>query len=568
MKILVTGANGYIGSKVVRQLCNDGVDVIATDINNSFIDKRARFIRANIFEEKENWLDFFENPDVCLHLAWRNGFVHNSDSHMQDLSKHFSFLKNLIDNGLKQVASMGSMHEVGYWEGKIDENTPCNPMSQYGIAKNALRKSLEIYASEKKCKFQWLRGFYIYGDDLHGNSIFCKLRKAVNEGKKDFPFTSGLNEYDFIHIDELAKQISACVKQNKILGVINCCSGKPISLAEEIETYIKANELPIKLEYGKYPERPYDSPCIYGDNTKILEIIKLSKRILVTGANGQLGHDCIRELHNRGYSNVIGIDIDDVDITNKKAVSEYIEKFKPEIVMHNAAWTAVDKAEQCPDKVYEINTLGPLYIADVCNRIGAKMVYISTDYVFDGKGTTPFEIEDKKNGLSIYGKTKAQGEDNVIKTCSRYFIVRISWAFGINGNNFVKTMIRIARSGKREITVVNDQIGSVTYTYDLAKLLCDMIETDKFGVYHATNEGYISWADFAKEIFKEIDANINVIPISTIDYKKIVPNQTDRPLNSRLSKKSLDNNGFSRLPDWKDALKRFLKEINECELQK
>ena len=274
MKVLVTGANGMIGSKVVHQLCDDGVCVVATDFSNENIDSRATFMKADIFDKKDNWFLYFGEPDICLHLAWRDGFVHNSQKHLEDLSSHFSFLTNLIEHGLKTVACMGTMHEVGYWEGAIDENTPCNPLSQYGVAKNALRKALELYCENKKCNYLWLRAFYIYGDDSHGNSIFCKIRQAVKEGKTTFPFNSGKNKYDFIHIDELANQISASILQKDVCGIINCCSGKPVSLAEQIEWYISSNKLPITLEYDKYPDRPYDSPCIYGDNSKIKSIIK------------------------------------------------------------------------------------------------------------------------------------------------------------------------------------------------------------------------------------------------------------------------------------------------------
>lgn len=284
-------------------------------------------------------------------------------------------------------------------------------------------------------------------------------------------------------------------------------------------------------------------------------------KILVTGVNGQLGYDCVRELNERGYTNVKGIDIDDLDITNEEAVHKYINEYKPAIVMHNAAWTQVDKAEQMPDKVYEVNALGPKYIAEACKEVDAKMVYISTDYVFNGLGDKLFEIDDPKDGLSIYGKTKSQGEDFVISTIDKYFIIRISWVFGKNGNNFVKTMLKLADMGKTELNVVCDQIGSVTYTYDLSKLLCDMIETEKYGIYHATNEGYISWAEFAEEIFKQTNKNVHVNYVTTLEYKKLVPAQADRPLNSRMSKTSLDEAGFNRLPDWKDALNRYLKEI-------
>ena len=277
MHILVTGANGYIGSKVVKQLCDFEIKVTAVDFKNENVDSRASFVNINIFEEREDWMSVFNYPDICLHLAWRDGFVHDSVLHMLDLSNHFRFLKCLIDNGIKKIVTMGTMHEVGYWEGPIDENTPCSPLSLYGVSKNALRVSLDLYTLKHNCKFQWLRAFYIYGNDNFGNSIFCKIRKAVKEGKKTFPFTLGKNKCDFIHVDDLAKQIVLCTLQNDVLGIINCCSGKPISLADQVENYIKSNNLPIVLEYGKYPERPYDSPCVYGDNKKILKILENSK---------------------------------------------------------------------------------------------------------------------------------------------------------------------------------------------------------------------------------------------------------------------------------------------------
>lgn len=287
-------------------------------------------------------------------------------------------------------------------------------------------------------------------------------------------------------------------------------------------------------------------------------------KILVTGINGQLGHDVLAELKVRGYSDVKGIDINDLDVTNEDDVKKFISSYKPNIVIHNAAWTAVDKAEQMPDKVYEVNALGPKYIAEAAKDIGAKMMYISTDYVFDGKGDNYFEVDSPKDGLSVYGKTKSQGEDFVTSILRDYWIIRISWVFGINGHNFIKTMLNLAKSGKKELNIVDDQIGSPTYTYDLAKLMCDMIETDKYGIYHATNEGICSWAEFAKYIFKSAGySDIKVNPVSTEEYKKLVPNQADRPLNSRMSKKSLDEAGFNRLPTWQDAVDRYIKELKE-----
>ena len=287
-------------------------------------------------------------------------------------------------------------------------------------------------------------------------------------------------------------------------------------------------------------------------------MIRKDSRILVTGVKGQLGFDCVRELKERGYTDVIGIDKDELDITDEMAVAEYISSCKPEVVMHNAAWTAVDKANEYPDLVYAVNALGPKYIAEACQRIDAAMVYISTDYVFDGKGEEPFEVDSPKNGLSVYGKTKSQGEDFVIASCKKHFIVRISWVFGINGNNFIKTMLRLSET-KSDLNVVCDQIGSPTYTYDLSKLLVDMIETEKYGIYHATNEGFVSWAEFAGKIFEVAKRKTVVHPVTTEEYLKLNPNSAARPLNSRMSKKSLLDAGFTLLPSWEDALERFIQ---------
>nr|WP_297172677.1 dTDP-4-dehydrorhamnose reductase [uncultured Agathobaculum sp.] len=278
-------------------------------------------------------------------------------------------------------------------------------------------------------------------------------------------------------------------------------------------------------------------------------------RVLVTGVNGQLGYDVCKELQARGIKHK-GADLAEFDITDAEATHKFIVGYRPDVVIHCSAWTAVDKAEDELNTVRAVNTEGPRNIASACKEIDAKMLYISTDYVFPGTGERFYEPDDPTGPLSAYGLTKLGGETAVKTLLNRYFIVRISWVFGINGNNFVKTMLRLAET-KSELNVVCDQIGSPTYTADLAPLLCDMIVTDKYGTYHATNEGICSWAEFAEEIFRLAGKNVKVNHIPTREY----PTRAIRPLNSRMSKDKLEQAGFSRLPHWKDALQRFLKEI-------
>ena len=280
-------------------------------------------------------------------------------------------------------------------------------------------------------------------------------------------------------------------------------------------------------------------------------------KILVTGVKGQLGYDLCRILSDRGIEHR-GVDIDDFDITDRQAVSEYIEGYRPDAVIHCSAFTAVDRAEDDVALCTRVNADGARNIADAAAKLGAKMMYISTDYVFPGNGERFYQPDDATGPLSVYGKTKLMGEEAVRAASERHFIVRISWVFGTNGNNFVKTMLRLAET-KTDLNVVADQIGSPTYTYDLSILLCDMIVTECYGTYHATNEGVCSWAEFAEEIMKQGGKSTVIHPIPTSEY----PTRASRPLNSRMSKDKLEENGFLRLPHWKDALTRYLKELCE-----
>ena len=250
-----------------------GADVLAADFSFDGVDERAQRVETPIFSGLEDIYEQMGKPDVCIHLAWRNGFVHNADSHIEDLPNHYTFLKNMIEGGLKHVVVMGTMHEVGYWEGAIDENTPTNPLSLYGIAKNALRQMVELLAKKSEVCFQWTRGYYIIGDDIKSNSIFSKIVQAEQAGNKKFPFTTGKNLYDFISLEELAKEIACVSLQTEVNGIINCCTGKPVSLAEQVESFIKEHNFKIRLEYGAYPDRAYDSPGVWGDAKKIQQIM-------------------------------------------------------------------------------------------------------------------------------------------------------------------------------------------------------------------------------------------------------------------------------------------------------
>lgn len=273
MKILVTGANGYLGSGIVETILNNGTEVVATDHRDTNIDKRALSMPCDLFEI-DNPFEYFGKPDALLHLAWRDGFMHYSDAHIDDLPLHFGFIKKMVKSGCKHIAVMGSMHEIGFFEGSINENTPCHPTTPYGICKNALRDLTDMLCKQNNCVFQWMRGYYIVGNTRLGSSIFSKITAAVEEGKKEFPFTLGQNQYDFLDYPEFCKYVAAVVCQQQEQGIINICSGRPEKLADRVERFIKENNYDIKLLYGAFPDRPYDSKAIWGDSSKIEKIMK------------------------------------------------------------------------------------------------------------------------------------------------------------------------------------------------------------------------------------------------------------------------------------------------------
>ncbi|MCB6918484.1 NAD(P)-dependent oxidoreductase [Enterococcus avium] len=273
MKILVSGANGYLGKGIIDELIDKNVDVIATDLSVEGVNERAKKVEVDIFSLEDPYV-FFDKPDIFLHLAWRDGFNHNAFSHIHDLSKHIELVQKFFKSGIDKISVMGSMHEVGFHEGSIDEYTQTNPMSYYGIAKDSLRKFTILMAEQYEKKFQWLRAFYIVGDTKDGSSIFSKIVLAEEEGASDFPFTTGNNQYDFLDYHEFSRMVAITILQDDFYGVINICSGYPTKLSDRVEQFILENNFKIKLKYGAFPDRKYDSKALWGDNKKIESIME------------------------------------------------------------------------------------------------------------------------------------------------------------------------------------------------------------------------------------------------------------------------------------------------------
>ena len=273
MKILVTGANGYLGQGIVKYILEYGNEVVAADFKIDNVDIRADRRECDLFSIEDPF-NYFDQPDVLLHLAWRDGFIHYSDVHIDDLPKHYAFIKSFAESEVKMISVMGSMHEVGFFEGSIKEETPCNPITPYGISKNGLRMLTQMLCKQRTRKFQWMRGYYIVGNSRYGSSIFSKITAMESEGKKEFPFTMGQNQFDFIKYEKFCEQVAKVVGQDDVLGIINICSGHPEKLADRVERFIKENNYKIRLKYGAFPDRPYDSKAVWGDDTKINKIME------------------------------------------------------------------------------------------------------------------------------------------------------------------------------------------------------------------------------------------------------------------------------------------------------
>ncbi|MBE5959643.1 MAG: NAD(P)-dependent oxidoreductase [Lachnospiraceae bacterium] len=277
MKVLITGANGYLGQGVVKQLLDQGHTVIATDFSTEHVDIRAERIPGDLFSI-DNPYEYYGKPDVLVHLAWRDGFVHFSDAHVEDMPKHYDFIKKFVNTDISLISVMGSMHEVGFYEGCIREDTPCNPVTPYGISKNALRLLTEMLCKQSNKPFVWLRGYYIVGNNSRGSSIFAKIVAAEEAGESEFPFTKGQNQFDFLNYEDFCYYVSRAVCQTQVQGVVEICSGQPEKLADRVERFIRDNKYKVRLKYGVYPDRVYESKAVWGDRTKIDYILENCNR--------------------------------------------------------------------------------------------------------------------------------------------------------------------------------------------------------------------------------------------------------------------------------------------------
>lgn len=275
--VVITGAGGYIGRHAVTAFCNSDWIVKVIERKHGEWPDGVEQISVDIFNENIDVYERLGRPDLCVHLAWQDGFSHNAQSHIQNLPLHFGFAQKLIDSGIPKLAIMGTMHEVGYWEGAVDENTPCNPLSLYGVAKNALRQSVSLYAKDKETKVYWLRGFYLTGQDDMNHSVFSKLLEKERQGETYFPFTTGKSKYDFMDVQDFCASMVKVLSQDKVTGIINICSGHPVSLREKVESFLAENHMRIQLKYGAYPDRAYDSPAIWGDRAKLAEALQAAE---------------------------------------------------------------------------------------------------------------------------------------------------------------------------------------------------------------------------------------------------------------------------------------------------
>ena len=446
-------------------------------------------------------------------------------------------------------------HVHGDSRGWFTESYTKNRFSDHGIDINFVQDN-QSYSTQRGT----LRGLHFQINPMAQTKMIRCTRGSIIDTVVDL--RKGSDTYKQWYSIELSQENKKQLFIPKGFGHAFLTKTEDVEVQYKVDEYyskkcdrsIKFNDPEIGVDWGVenpvLSQKDLSAPFLKDSD------VNFSIKVLVTGVSGQLGYDVVKRL-NALRIETIGIGVETFDIANKEQTEAYILNYKPDVVVHCAAYTAVDKAEDEQERCYAINVDGTRNIAEACKKIDAKMVYISTDYVFDGEGTDA-QKEDKPTApIDYYGYTKEQGELVVKKILKNYFIIRTSWVYGENGNNFVKTMLKLGQT-KDEISAVNDQIGAPTYTPDLAVLICDMLQTSKYGTYHGVNEGYCSWYEFAVEIFKQSEIKIKVNSIPTSEY----PTRAKRPLNSRLSKEMLDKNGFGRLPDWKDALVRYLSSTH------